>query len=185
MAATFPGEVWGGGMTGAMIARLVMLSRWLLAPLFLGLILALLVLVVAFFLGLWRLVVSLPTARDPEILVGLLTLIDYTLIGGLITIIIYSGHENFIEKLQRERSVAWPEWMSRVSFSGMKLKLFGSMMAISGITLLKALMKLEISVSEAQVRWLVVANVIFVIAYGVIAVVDHFCPSHEEEGEEH
>jgi uncharacterized protein (TIGR00645 family) len=64
--------------------------------------------------------------------------------------------------------------MSKVTFSALKQKLFASMMAICGITMLKALMKLETSVSEAQIKWLVVANVIFVVSYAVLSIIDIF-----------
>jgi uncharacterized protein (TIGR00645 family) len=89
-------------------------------------------------------------------------------------IIVHSGYENFVEKIDRACATGWPEWMTKVSFSGLKQKLFASMMAISGIALLKALMNLEMSVSETQVKWLVIANVIFVFSYAVLAVTDLF-----------
>jgi uncharacterized protein (TIGR00645 family) len=102
----------------------------------------------------------------------LLSLIDLVLIGSLIVIVIFSGYENFIEKIDRPAGASWPAWMGRVTFSGLKQKLFASMMAICGVTLLKALMKLELSVSETQIKWLVVANIVFVASYAVLAIAD-------------
>jgi uncharacterized membrane protein YqhA len=57
-------------------------------------------------------------------------------------------------------------------------------MAISGVTLLKALIELEISVSETQVRWLVIANLIFVLSYAVLTVTDHFAGGHDDDDKE-
>ncbi len=171
-------EGWGG--MNALISRLVVLSRWVMVPLLLGLILALVLLVGAFFITLWKFGQALPTATEPEVMMALLTLIDFTLIGGLIVIVISSGYESFVAKIPDKDRETWPTWMTRVSFSGLKQKLFVSMMAISGITLLKGLMRLEVSVSEAQVRWLAVANVIFIVAYAVLTLTDYVV--HRDNG---
>jgi uncharacterized protein (TIGR00645 family) len=64
--------------------------------------------------------------------------------------------------------------MTKITFSNLKQKLFASMIAITGVTLLKALMKLETSVSETQIRWLVIAHVIFVGSYVALAAMDRF-----------
>ncbi len=157
-----------------LIVKLVVLSRWAMVPLFLGLVAALALLVVAFLIQLWGLAARLLSINETEVIMGLLTLIDLALVGGLLVIVITSGYENFVEKIDRKDAPDSPEWMTRISFSGLKLKLFASLMAITGITLLKALMQLEMNVSEAQVKWLVVANVIFVIAYAVLALTDRF-----------
>lgn len=158
----------------SLLSRIVVLSRWLLVPLLLGLGLALVLAVYAFLLQLWRTAIRLHVINDVELVVQLLAMIDLTLIGALIVIVIFSCYANFVEQIQPPASSLWPSWMARISFSGLKLKLFGTMMAIGGITLLKALMKLETSVSEAQVRWLAVANVIFLAGYAVVAFTDHF-----------
>ncbi len=165
-----------------MISRLVVLCRWALVPLFLGLGVALLLLVGAFCLQLWALLMLLFTASETEVVMALLSLIDLALIGGLTVIVICSGYENFVGKIDLSRAEGWPAWMTQVSFSGLKQKLLASMMAIAGITLLKALMKLETSVSETQVKWLAIANIIFAGAYAVLTVSDHF--THREANEE-
>ncbi|MFG1477601.1 YqhA family protein [Xanthobacter sp. V4C-4] len=158
----------------SVISRLVVLCRYALVPLFVGLAFALVLLVAAFFMQLWAFAWRLPAASEAEVLMALLSLIDLTLVGGLVVIIICSGFENFVGRIDRRHAEGWPVWMRRVSFSGLKQKLFASMMAIAGITLLKSLMKLETSVSEAQVKWLAIANVIFVCGYAVLALTDHF-----------
>ncbi|MFH3479666.1 YqhA family protein [Xanthobacter variabilis] len=164
-----------------LISRLVVLCRYALVPLFLGLTFALVLVVASFFMQLWAFAWRLASASETEVLMGLLSLIDLTLVGGLLVIIICSGYENFVGQIDRRHAEGWPGWMRRVSFSGLKQKLFASMMAIAGITLLKALMKLEISVSEAQVKWLALANVIFICGYAVLALTDHF--THHQGGE--
>jgi uncharacterized protein (TIGR00645 family) len=167
----------------AVIVRIIVLSRWLLVPLFLGLIVALVFLVAFFMYDLWQLCMRLVsmTATEIDVIITLLSLIDLTLLGNLIVIIVYSGYENFVEKIDHGDEKGWPLWMTRVSFSGLKQKLFASMMAISGVTLLKALMKLEISVSELQVRWLVVANIVFLVAFAVLTLTDRAARDGKKE----
>ena len=164
------------------LSRMTVLTRWLLVPLLFGLGVALVLAICAFFLKLWRMAGRIADTGDVQLVVDLLTLIDLTLIGALIVIVIYSSYENFVQKIARPSSSMWPAWMSRISFSGLKLKLFGTMMAISGITLLKALMKLEVSVSEAQVKWLAAANIIFIVAYVAIAFTDRFIAGDDHSG---
>ncbi|MGU3496230.1 YqhA family protein [Xanthobacteraceae bacterium A53D] len=154
------------------IAQIVILSRWAMLPLFAGLALTLVVVVAAFAKELWHLAQGIFSYTATQTIMGILTLIDLMLVGGLLVVIIASGYENFIERIDRRDAPDTPQWMTRISFSGLKLKLFASLMAIAGITLLKALMGLESNVSEAQVRWLMAANVIFVAAYVALALVD-------------
>jgi len=154
--------------------RLVVLSRWALVPLFFGLGVALLVLIPFFFVELGRFFAHLFSASQSQIIVDLLSLIDLVLIASLMIIVIYSGYENFVQTIDVSDAEGAPKWMSSISFSGLKQKLFASMMAIAGITLLKALMKLETDVSETQVKWLAIANIIFLVAYAVLAFSDRF-----------
>lgn len=162
------------------IVQLVVLSRWAMVPLFVGLGGALALLVAAFLLELWRFAFALWSMNETQVIMGVLTLIDLALVGGLLVIMISSGYENFVEKVDRAGAPDSPAWMTRISFSGLKLKLFASLMAITAITLLKALMRLETDVSEAQVKWLVVANVLFVAAYAVLALTDRFHHGEDE-----
>ena len=162
------------------VARLVVLSRFVMVPLLAGLAFALLLLSAAFFLQLWHLATHLLSASDAEILVGLLRLIDLTLVGSLMVIVLLSGYENFVEKIDPVGTGSYPDWMTKVSFPRLKQTLFASMMAISGVALLKALIELELSVSETQVKWLVVANLIFVLSYAVLTVTDHFS-GHDDD----
>jgi uncharacterized protein (TIGR00645 family) len=157
---------------GRAIVRLVLISRWAMAPLILGLIGALALLVFSFLRDLWTFAFQLNSMSQTELILNVLTFIDLALIGGLLVIVIQSGYESFVEKIDRSASPDSPDWMTGISFGGLKLKLFASLMAITGVTLLKAIMKLEISVSETQVRWLAAATVIFIIAYGALALTD-------------
>ena len=137
-------------------------SRWLMAPLYLGLAAALAILVITFFRELVMAVPALYTMEEKQIILLVLTLIDISLAGNLVLIILFSGYENFVSKIEaahndRDR----PEWMGTLDFSGLKIKLVASIVAISAIHLLKIFMNLE-SYSLASVQWYVTIHLTFV-----------------------
>ncbi|MHA7833616.1 MAG: YqhA family protein [Algiphilus sp.] len=113
-------------------------SRWLLAPFYIDLILAVAVLLVNFVQEFFHLLPGVLQDSDKEIILSILTLVDISLIASLLLIVIFSGYESFVSKFTLDEGQERPEWMGKVTFSGLKIKLFGSIVAISGIELLKA-----------------------------------------------
>lgn len=137
-------------------------SRWLMAPLYLGLCLALAILVVTFFRELIAALPALYTMQEKEIILLVLSLIDLSLAGNLVLIILFSGYENFVSKLEaahndRDR----PSWMGTLDFSGLKIKLVASIVAISAIHLLQIFMNLE-NYAPDMVQWYVIIHLTFV-----------------------
>ena len=152
--------------------HLLFSSRWLMAPVYLGLILAMLVLLVKFGKQAWELLSHLLSATGSEVIVGVLTLVDIALIMNLLIIIIFSGYENFVSKMEdlhthRDR----PEWMGHIGFSDLKLKLIGSIVAISGIELLKAFMNAH-NLTDRQLGWMVGIHVTFLFSGLLYAAMD-------------
>ena len=109
-------------------------SRWLLAPFYLGLVLSLVMLLAAFVA---ELVHGIPASldlshADPEnVILAVLGLIDLSLAGNLVVIVIFSGYENFVSKINTDNAEDRPSWMGTLDFSGLKMKLIGSIVAIS------------------------------------------------------
>ena len=158
-----PVEVW--------LEWLLFHSRWLLAPIYLGLAASLLLLIWVFVGEFWFLVSSLPAITSAEMILGALGLIDLSLAGNLILIVIFSGYENFVSKLEVGSHEDRPAWAGTVDFSNLKLKLMASIVAISGIHLLKVFMDVS-KYSETQLRWMVILHVVFVISGVLLAVMD-------------
>lgn len=147
-------------------------SRWLLAPVYLGLVLALGILLFKFGKQVWLLVGKLGAATDADIIIGVLSLVDITLVMSLLIIIILSGYENFVSKMDdlhghEDR----PEWMGHIGFSDLKIKLIGSIVAISGIELLKAFMNVD-NLSDRHMGWMVGIHMTFVVSGVLYAVMD-------------
>ncbi len=152
--------------------HLLFSSRWLLAPVYLGLVLAMGVLLFKFGKQVWGLLGKLTTATDAEIITGVLSLVDIALVMSLLIIIILSSYENFVSKMDdlhghQDR----PEWMGHIGFSDLKIKLIGSIVAISGIELLKAFMNVD-NLSDRHMAWMISIHMTFVISGVLYAVMD-------------
>ncbi len=149
-------------------------SRWLLAPLYLGLILAIVALVGMFMRELVhvaQIIVSAnPKAEDVILLV--LSLLDLSLAANLVLIIIFSGYENFVSKIDNMDHPDRPGWMGKIDFGGLKLKLMASVAAISAIQLLKIFLNMSDTPSE-KIYWMVVIHMTFVVSGVLLAVMDY------------
>ena len=162
-------------------------SRWILAPVYLGLIVALGIMLVKFSKQLWTLLVNLPDASEANIIIGVLSLVDVSLIMNLMVIIIFSGYENFVSKMEDLHDHDdRPEWMGHIGFTDLKIKLIGSIVAISGVELLKAFMKVD-DVSDRHLGWMVGIHLTFVLSGVLYAIMDklnhHVTPSDDKHAE--
>lgn len=155
-------------------------SRWLLAPFYVGLILGIFILLIKFAKEFFGLASRTFTADGNEIIIGILTLIDVVMIANLLIIIIFAGYENFVSKINTGESEDRPSWMGHVGFADLKMKLIGSIVAISGIELLKAFMHVELYTSE-QLGWKVGIHMTFVVSGLLFALTDKLGGKHHAE----
>jgi uncharacterized protein (TIGR00645 family) len=152
-------------------------SRWLMAPMYLGLVVSLAMLTIVFTRELIDYLPKVLVMTAEESILVVLTLIDLSLAGNLLLIVVFSGYENFVSKLDIGDSVDRPSWMGTVDFSGLKMKLIASIVAISGIHLLKQFMEIgvpgaEAPLNESHLYWLVVIHLTFVISGVLLALMD-------------
>ena len=152
--------------------RFLFASRWLMAPIYLGLVLAMLVLLVKFGKEVYGIFNSLARASSGDLITGVLSLVDVALIMNLLIIIVFSGYENFVSKMEdlhdhEDR----PDWMGHIGFSDLKIKLIGSMVAISGIELLKAFMNID-QLTDRHLLWMVGIHVTFLFSGRFYALMD-------------
>jgi len=153
------------------LEQLLFFSRWLLAPFYLGLAISIVVLLIKFLIELFHITTRAFTSTEPEVILGVLSLVDLALTGSLLIIVIFSGYENFVSKIDHSGHKDWPEWMGTIDFTGLKLKLLSSIVAISAIHLLKRFMSIE-SVSDRDLFWLVIVHVVFVASSVLLALSD-------------
>jgi uncharacterized protein (TIGR00645 family) len=152
-------------------------SRWLMAPMYLGLVVALAMLVIVFMRELYYYAPQALTMTTDKAILAILSLIDLTLAANLLLIVLFSGYENFVSKLNVDDGGDRPSWMGTVDFSGLKMKLIASIVAISGIHLLKRFMEIgqqeaDSVYGERELMWLVIIHLTFVTSGVLMAVMD-------------
>ena len=157
------------------IERLLFASRWLLAPIYLGLSLALVTLCVKFFAELYHSLSHVLVMSESDVVLSLLSLVDLSLVASLIVMVMFSGYENFVSKIDVRGHEDRPEWMGTVDFSGLKLKLIASIVAISGIALLKGFLEITDpaqAVDQDHLMWMVTIHLTFVGSGVILALMD-------------
>ena len=154
-------------------------GRWLLAPLYVGLLLSLVPLIYRFFIEFIHLMEGVATLEMQEITLKILELLDVVLLGNLIIIVIFAGYENFVSKINvATNSVDRPHWMGRVDYSGLKIKLIGSLVAISVIELLKDFM-MEGDYDDKRQMWRIAIHITFVLSGVLFALMDFIADKRE------
>ncbi len=155
---------------------LIFNSRWLLAPFYVGLVLSIVVLLVKFIQEFLHFAPGIIQSSEGAAILSILTLVDMALVANLLIIIIFSGYENFVSKIDSAGHVDRPEWMGKVDFSALKLKLIASIVAISAIELLKAFVNMEdilaLKNGERQLIWKVGIHMVLVLSGVLFAVMD-------------
>ena len=161
------------------LERTLYASRWLLAPLYAGLVAGLLIVLIKFGEKFWKLVTHVADLDQHEVVLQVLGLLDLTLLANLVLIVIFSGYENFVSKIAIARgSEDKPYWMGRVDFSGLKIKLIGSLVAISVIELLKDFMQAD-TMDKTTILWRVILHMTFVLSGVLFAFMDSLADRHK------
>lgn len=159
------------------LEQLMFNSRWLLAPLYMGLVASIVLLLIKFAKEFYFLAAGILASNSGDIIIGVLSLIDITLISNLLIIIVYAGYENFVSKLHVGDHEDRPDWMGHVDFSDLKIKVIGSIAAISAIELLKAFMNAD-QLSDTTLGWKVGIHLTFVVSGVLFAVMDKLTSKH-------
>lgn len=156
--------------------QLLFASRWLMAPMYLCLVISLAMLTIIFVRETIHILPNVFNMTADEGILSILSLIDMSLAANLMLIVIFSGYENFVSKLDLEDAKDRPSWMGKVDFSGLKMKLIASIVAISGIHLLKVFMELGQDNGHAvtldTLRYMVIIHLAFVISGVLLALMD-------------
>ncbi len=146
-------------------------SRWLLAPFYIGLVIGIAMLLVKFVQEFFHILPHIFDSTESEVVLAILTLVDMSLVANLLIIIIFSGYENFVSKIDTANHEDRPEWMGKVDFSGLKVKLIASIVAISAIELLKAFVNVTAYTTE-QLAWKVGIHAVLITSGVLFALMD-------------
>jgi uncharacterized protein (TIGR00645 family) len=159
-------------------------ARFLLAPLYLGLVGALILLCWRFIVEFYHIVQHIGEATAQTFTLELLALLDLTLLANLILMVIFAGYENFVSRIDvAAESKDRPHWMGTIDFSGLKIKLIGSLVAISVIELLKDFIELagQDDVGGGT-KWRIVIHLTFVASGVLFALMDWIADKREFDG---
>ena len=156
------------------LEQVLFLSRWLLSPLYLGLVAVLILVLVRFGFEFVTTVEHVFKNESHTFILDVLALLDIVLLANLILIVIFAGYENFVSKIDAaHESEDRPHWMGTIDFSGLKLKLIGSLVAISVIELLKDFIGLgEGHKVDDSLIWRVLIHLVFVVSGVLFALMD-------------
>jgi len=157
------------------IERLLFASRWILAPVYLGMSLALVALGVKFFMELFHLLTHIVSMAEADLVLVLLALVDMVLVGSLIIMVMFSGYENFVSALDVDQGVEKLSWLGKLDANSLKLKVASSIVAISSIHLLRAFMSTDDLVEEGRqsaLMWYVIIHLTFVVSAVMMGVLD-------------
>jgi uncharacterized protein (TIGR00645 family) len=165
-------------------------SRWILAPVFLGLSLALLALGFKFFQVAIELFIHLISVKESDLVLTVLSMIDIVLVGSLIIMVMFSGYENFVSTIDAKGSDSL-SWLGKLDAGTLKLKVAASIVAISSIHLLRIFMQVGNQPSDRlsetigaatvdkiviytndQIMWFVILHLTFVVSAVLLGVLD-------------
>lgn len=148
-------------------------SRWILAPIYLGLSLALFALGIKFFQEVWHLLAHIVQMKETDMVLVVLSLVDIAMVGGLLVMVMMSGYENFVSPIdfdqQEEQKLSW---LGTLDASSLKAKIAASIIAISSIHLLKAFMSAP-ETSNETLFWYVVIHMTFVVSAYVMGMLEY------------
>ncbi len=138
-------------------------SRWLLAPIYFGLSLALLALALKFFQEVFHILPNVFAMAEADLILVLLSLIDMALVGGLLVMVMISGYENFVSQLDIKEGTEKLSWLGKMDSSSLKMKVAASIVAISSIHLLKVFMNAQ-NIDDSKLMWYVIIHMAFVLS---------------------
>jgi uncharacterized protein (TIGR00645 family) len=153
------------------LERLMYASRLLLAPIYMGLSLALFALFIKFFQELYHFIPFILELDESQLVLKLLSLVDLTLVGSLIVIVMFSGYENFVSRLDIGEATEKLEWLGTHDYGSLKMKVASSIVAISSIHLLKIFMNIDTTAND-KVMWYALVHLTFVISALLMAYFD-------------
>jgi uncharacterized protein (TIGR00645 family) len=158
-------------MLARAIERLLFACRWLLAPMYLGLSLALVALAVKFFQEAGHSLTHILTMAETDLVLVVLSLIDIVLVGSLIVMVMLSGYENFVSKIDPAEAQESLAWLGKLDSGTLKLKVAASIVAISSIHLLRIFMAVQDTPND-KIIWYVVLHLTFVVSALLLGVLD-------------
>ena len=168
-----------------MIGWTIFASRWIQAPLYLGLIVAQAVYVVKFWKELVHLITDFSSFDENAVMLTVLGLVDVVMIANLLIMVIIGGYETFVSRIKVENHPDQPEWLSHVNANVLKVKLAMAIVGISSIHLLKTFIEYgteETGLTSTEVMWQTIIHFTFVLSAIGLAYIDRYLSPTKDDG---
>lgn len=161
--------------------RLMYGGRWLLAPIYIGMTLALVAIALKFFQLVWHVLPNVWELTEDHLILGVLSMIDMGLVGGLIVMVMFSGYENYVSSLDLDKKTEKLSWLGKLDTGSLKNKVAAAIVSISSIHLLRVFMEVK-NTSDDKIMWYVIIHMTFVISALIMAYIDNM---HRHEDPQH
>jgi uncharacterized protein (TIGR00645 family) len=148
-------------------------SRWLLAPIYVGLSLALVAIGIKFFQEIFHILPMVLQTSESDLVLAILSLVDIALVGGLLVMVMLSGYENFVSQIELKEDADKLAWLGKLDAGSLKQKVAASIVAISSIHLLKAFMNAA-NLPNDKLMWYVIIHMTFVLSAMGMVMMDRF-----------
>ena len=163
-----------------LIERALFASRWILAPVYLALSLALVALAIKFFQEVWHVLSHVVVMAEADMVLTILPLIDMALVASLVVMVMFSGYENFVSRIDVEEGAEKLDWLGKLDAGTLKLKVAASIVAISSIHLLRMFMNAQ-QIDAEKLMWYVIIHLTFVVSAVLMGVLDRISFSSHRE----
>lgn len=151
--------------------KLLFATRWILAPIYFGLSLALIALGIMFFKEVFHVLGHIPTISETDLVLTILGMIDTALVASLVVMVMFSGYENFVSRLDIDENSERLGWLGKMDSGTLKLKVAASIVAISSIHLLRSFMNAQ-HIPNDKLMWYVIIHLTFVVSALLMGVLE-------------
>ncbi len=176
------------------LAGFLFASRWLQAPLYVGLIVAQLFYVFTFMKELWHIADGITDLSEAEMMLMVLGLVDVVMVANLLIMVIIGGYETFVSRIDLDDHPDQPEWLSHVNANVLKVKLAMAIIGISSVHLLKSFVGAAdmFNNSDPQIAdnageilmWQTIIHMAFIFSAMGLAWIDKIGDRRHQEGRE-
>jgi uncharacterized protein (TIGR00645 family) len=164
------------------IEYLVFASRWVQAPVYLGLIVGGLFYVFKFMEELSEMAQNLQGWSEVQMMLAVLGLIDISMVMNLLVIVIIGGYSIFTSKIDFEEQEDRPHWIDNLDADRLKVKLATSLASISGVHLLKTFIDIHSETDTGTrgieaLQYEIIIHLVFIVSALILAwiakILDH------------
>jgi uncharacterized protein (TIGR00645 family) len=153
------------------LEKLIYNSRWIQAPVYVGLIIGTLVFSLKFFMELIHMIATFGISDEKTIMIAILTLVDVTMVINLLIVVIIGGYWTFVNKIEIIKEEEKPDWLKKINASSLKIKLIVSLVSISGIDLLKSFINIQNTANDKVIIQIAI-HLTFIVSALLLAISD-------------